>query len=447
MRIRSSRAGKGCFRWLIAGVILIIMFGAAGLTLSARPDIAASAADSLRKVFGDEVVANLEMVLFQAQDFVQRMKYSSGIAAPAAPWQNQAQAPAAEIATPSLMPSSPTSDLGGPGSGGKDPAATPPTPQEGTNTAAAIAQNTPDGLSPTATSVPAQTEVPTPSAWQMAALKPMGSLSGEGIWEPYIRDAAGRIVAYRTFLQPDPKRPYAMAAVIAFDLKHTRLHFVIGFEEPYAVGVAKRPGKMPEADKAPGLLLAMFNGGFKANHGQFGAMEDGFISMPPRDGLATLVMYTDGRVQMGVWGSSIQPSPDMEAWRQNGPLVIADGKINSRIYNNVIRDWGFTVTGGSPTWRSGIGTSADNETLYYFAGSGLTIENLAKVMASAGIAQGMQLDINNYWVHFIAVRDDPNGQRLLEPLFPDMMKENIGRYLDAYSRDFFYITAADSTGK
>jgi hypothetical protein len=232
--------------------------------------------------------------------------------------------------------------------------------------------------------------------------------------------------------------------VIAFDLEHTRLHYILGFEEPYSPGGSPggppRTGAMPEADKAPGVLLATFNGGFKATHGHFGAMSDGVTALPPIDGLGTLVIYQDGRVRLGVWGAGIQPSPGMQSWRQNGPLVIQDGQINPRIYNNSPKDWGYTVNDVSPTWRSAIGLSADGKTLFYLAGSSLSMDTLARGMLAAGVSQGMQLDINAYWVHFVAVRDEED-QRSLEPLFPKMMKENIDRYLYQYSRDYFYVTA------
>ena len=63
---------------------------------------------------------------------------------------------------------------------------------------------------------------------------------------------------------------------------------------------------------------------------------------------------------------------------------------------------------------------------------------LARAMAAAGVQQGMELDINPYWVHFTTIR--PQGNTLVaEPLFPEM-KESEDRYLRASARDFFYVT-------
>ena len=78
-------------------------------------------------------------------------------------------------------------------------------------------------------------------------------------------------------------------------------------------------------------------------------------------------------------GSAI--TPDMVAFRQNGPLVIQEGEVNPRIYNNSPQDWGYTVNDVSPTVRTGVGLSEDEKTLFYFCGPSLSMEMLAKVHA------------------------------------------------------------------
>lgn len=276
--------------------------------------------------------------------------------------------------------------------------------------------------------------------WEPAPASPLGTLEGEGVWSKYIQDSAGHPVAYRTFIQPDPSRPYTVVAVIAFNLNQTRLHYVLGSVEPYSPNSPKRSGTIDPKDLMPGVLLATFNGGFKATHGHFGAMAGGITALPGREGLGTLVINRDGKVSMGEWGVDIYPTGDVEAWRQNGPLVIHNGQINPKIYDNSPKDWGYTVDAVSPTWRSGIGINADGSTLYYFVGPKMTMEALAKTMLAVGAVQGMQLDINNYWVHFTAIHWEDNTP-IAVPLFPASMGENVDRYLHPYTRDFFYITS------
>jgi len=401
-RIRRVLAWSG---WIILGCALILAGTLAAV--SVWPSLGAQGADLLRGVIGDEAVARLEMEVYQVQDTLQKWKYDLGWETPSAPWGNMPFPEHVSTLTSTPLPS----------------------------LSAAITST----LVFTQEVTPAATATPVPVTWPPAPLTPLGSLSGEGTWSEYIQDAAGQTVAYRTYLQPDPDRPYTVVAVVAFDLRHTRLHFVLGSVEPYSPDGPKRTGEMPAVDKVPGLLLAMFNGGFKARHGEFGAMADGLVALPAHDGLGTLVIYQGGGVRIGEWGTEITPTADMLAWRQNGPLVIHHGIINTRIYSNLPQDWGYTVNDVSPTWRSGVGVSADQKTLYYFCGPSLSMEALAKAMQAAGADAAIQLDINDYWVHFVAVRTD--GKKLiLDPLFPYMMFENIDRYLWPYPRDFFYVT-------
>jgi hypothetical protein len=153
-------------------------------------------------------------------------------------------------------------------------------------------------------------------------------------------------------------------------------------------------------------------------------------------------MYQDGSLKLGEWGNEIDQTADMAAWRQNGPLVVQDSQINPRIYNNDPRDWGYTVDDVSPTLRSALGISEDQGTLYFVVGPKLTMEALASSMLEAGVWDGIQLDINNYWVHFVVYPPELDELQP-EPLLPELMIENLDRYLYAFGRDYFYVTPRD----
>jgi len=381
------------------------------------PAIGAQGADFLRSLIGDKAVAGLEMDFNQLQDSIQKLKYQLAQDTPSAPWNTL------PTSAPVLVPTTALTETTTSIPEIQTPAASQPT------------------AAPTVLNTPVPADLPAPSAWPPASLTPLGSYPEEGVWSAYIQDAQGDTVGYRTFLQPDPTRPYTLVAVVAIDLTHTHLHFVLGTTEPAGPNTAPRSGAIPEADRAVNVLLAAFNGGFKARHGQFGAMADGITALPPRDGLGTLAIYKNGRVDLGEWGTAITLTPDMVAYRQNGPLVIQQGRINPRIYNNSPQDWGYTVNDVSPTVRSGIGLSADEKTFFYFCGPSLSMEMLAKTMQAAGAWNSIQLDINNYWTLF--VKFQPSGSRLTpEPLLPKLMVSNVERYLWNYSRDYFYITSS-----
>lgn len=142
---------------------------------------------------------------------------------------------------------------------------------------------------------------------------------------------------------------------------------MLGALGPTVTGEPPHVGNVDPADRAANVLLAEFNSGFQARHGQFGAMADGSQALPPRDGLGTVAIYKNGDVRLGEWGTDLIAPADMTAFRQNGPLVIHKNQINIRIYNNSPQDWGYTVIDVSPAVRSGIGLSEDDHTLYFFA--------------------------------------------------------------------------------
>ena len=397
---------------ILAGAIsgILVIFVAMILAVKLNPQAGANGADELRKILGDRPVAALEMAIFQVEDLVQQAGFALGIKQPVTPWAVHQPAPQSNLVPSGRVSTVPEQQIAqGPG-GGKQA-------QPGRKALLQIV----------------------PPAWVPPQVNPMGTIAGEGIWQPYLQDAKGETLAYRTFLQPDPKRPYSLVGLVAFDLSRTHLHFQLGFEEPYADGVAwKASGSIPAGDLVPGKLVAAFNGGFKVRHGHFGAMLNGKTAVPPRDGMATLVFYKDGRISLGPWDPAFLHDGRIQAYRQNGPLVIDRGNLNPQTDDP--NNWGYTLSGGTVTWRSGLGISQDGRTLYYLAGPNLTIHTLAAAMQAAGIYNAMQLDINNYWVHFnsFAVQ---GGKLTPEALFPEQANENPDRFLHPYARDFFYVTA------
>jgi hypothetical protein len=416
---RNHLPGKRRFwRWgipvLIAAVLII---GGGFVWINLRPGAAAQGADVLRGIFGDEAVGKLEGIVYGAQDAALRLRYQVSGSQPNAPWQAGGGQPATN---PTNAPSSGSSS-------------TPvPSPTHAQAISAAAGQ-------PAAAVTP--TITPTPQ-WGLPQLAKTGKLQGEGEWTPYITTADGQVAAMRTFLQPDPDRPFAIVAVVAFNLDATRLHYVLGSEEPLSDVKIQRPGTISPADIQPGLLLAVFNGGFKTRHGHFGVMDAGTVLIPPKPEMGTLVLYPDGKAAIGQWGEEIDPQASMSVWRQNGPLVVHHGQINPHVSDSQPAVWGYTVAETVPIWRSGIGISADGRTLYYFAGPGLNLPSLAQAMQTAGADNAIQLDINNYWVHFDAI-SFKGAKPIPQALFDEMAKDNPNRYLQPYTRDYFYITSAN----
>ena len=142
---------------------------------------------------------------------------------------------------------------------------------------------------------------------------------------------------------------------------------------------------------------------------------------------------------IGAWGTDIQPSANLISWRQNGPLIIQNGAVNPHTADNAPQDWGYTVAGSITTSRSALGISKDGRTLFYAAGTDLTLPALAKALQAAGAYQAIQLDINNYYVHFEAIQT-VKGTPQAVPLLNSMLGGGDARYLGHEPRDFFYLT-------
>jgi hypothetical protein len=423
----SRRATRGPSRWkrfrqkralfwtsvVVAAVVvlLIVMLAAA----SVWPDLGAKGTAAMRVVLGDRITAKIEGAMLSTSDWIHGIEYSLGIGHnrdPLGSTGSTASTSAADSPQPTI-----------PGAGAPSVGSTTST------TGAAVSRPPGTATSPTFAAEP---------PFRPAPLPPMGSLDREGQWQPFITDQYQRVVAYRTALQPDKSRGYAHAVIVAIDLRHTRLHFVLGYEEPVSPNQFARPGIIPTQDYQAGVLLAAFNGGFQAKHGQFGAMADGQVALPAREGLGTLVIYKDGSVAVGAWGTDIQSTPNAQSWRQNGPLMVTQGTVNPHTSDFAPKDWGYVFGGGVATFRSGVGISRDRQTLYVVVGPSLTTSSLAAAMAHAGIWNGIQLDINRPWTRFDKAIFT-NGKLGIQSAV-DGVAMGDTRLFNRYKRDFFYIT-------
>ena len=441
------------FRIALLCVLSLITVAVALFSVtSVWPAIGASSVDTLRGILGDRAVAQVETVVFQTEDDMRGWEYNLGIIKPSSPWKvarppriRQQPVQISHAITATSTPAHPRV---------RTPRTLSPMhvsallPVVAVRTSKSVETPSLPMVVPTFILMPRPLPTPAaPPAWSLRPIKTMDNhQSGEGQWAVYLREPIGRVIAYRAFLHPDPRRPYATAGIIAFDLKAIRLHFVLGTKEPFSRVKIQRPGRIPPQDFRCGRLIAVFNGGFKARHGHFGVMVHGVTVLPPRQGLGTVAIYKNGHVRIGMWGTEIKSTPDISVWRQNGPLVIHNGKINPHTADYAPKDWGITVKGAIAVSRSALGISKDGRTLYYVAGDYLTLPVLARTLSAVGAYQAMQLDINKYWVHFDAIGCN-NGLLRTAPLFRAMKYQNDGRYLKRFWRDFFYVTPANKNGR
>ena len=259
----------------------------------------------------------------------------------------------------------------------------------------------------------------------LPAIRPLiqPALAGEGVWTtdglPGLRHSTFPLAA-KTFLRPDPARPYALVTLLQIDLRFARLHIVPGIQEPGGPIGMPGSGLIPTQDAAGQRLLAVFNGGFKYADGHYGLMSNGTVYVPPVQGAATIAVLRDGTVIMGPWGRDPQlttANHALIAWRQNADLLINHGRISAQTQDGSA--WGLSILNSTYTWRSGIGLTR-NGTLLYAGGSWLSAATLARALQAAGAVTAMQLDINPFWVRAFTYTRDAAGQLAATRLNPGM---------------------------
>ncbi|MGZ4440229.1 MAG: phosphodiester glycosidase family protein [Gaiellaceae bacterium] len=257
-------------------------------------------------------------------------------------------------------------------------------------------------------------------------------LPGEGVWQPGTWRFMGEPPVLVTDFRPDPSYPSIVAYVAWIDRTRTRLALYPGRYEPPSGG-PRGPMQVP-ADQR-GRLLATFNSGFTYKDGHGGFAVDGVTYEPLRQGLATLVEYRSGRVDVTSWRGGSSPGPDVVLVRQNAPLLVAGGVPTSDPYGSA---WGYTLGNKVRVWRSAVGIDKRGN-LLYAAADYQTVASMAALMAHAGAVRAMELDINSEWPTFDTyVSRGGNDPIRLVPNY----QQSPTRYLRPDDRDFFAVYAA-----
>jgi hypothetical protein len=309
--------------------------------------------------------------------------------------------------------------------------------------------------------------------WPPAPMKPPISpaLPGEGRWIALDQDRfisptpAGTVPAFVTsFVRPTPARPDVRVYMTLWDPRQVGLHMEAGTVEPTSATGEHGPGLIPRAPEVIRHVVAAFNGGFQAMHGEYGMAASGIEYLPPKPYAATVVELRDGSNAFGAWPAAAEVPPDVVAFRQNLTALVEDGRFNP---------WGRTWWGGTPPgWpdqvhsaRSALCLTAEGY-IGYFYGSSLAADDLAQGLLVARCSFGIHLDMNPGHAGFEFYDVAPAGH--LEPLgrplqgdweaegkVPDMpgyvfrsrrMIRGMGhmlfpRYIQREARDFFYLTS------
>jgi len=308
--------------------------------------------------------------------------------------------------------------------------------------------------------------------WPPKPLEPLfkPALTGEGQWialekDAFITPIPGVPAPFlTTFVRGDPAARETRVYITLWDPRLVSLHMEAGTVEPVSATGEAGPGQIPRTPEVIRHVVAGFNGGFQATHGEFGMQADGVLYLPPKPYGATVLELRDGTTAFGAWPKATEVPDEVLSFRQNmTPLVQAD-KYNP---------WGRAWWGGVPpgwhdavhTTRSGVCLTKENFVAYFW-GNDIGPEPLGRAMLVARCAFGIHLDMNPGLAgfEFYNVQTAANFQPLGRPLQPDWeyeggfkdlpefkfrsrrMVKSMGhmlfpRYIHRDARDFFYLTA------
>ena len=256
------------------------------------------------------------------------------------------------------------------------------------------------------------------------------ALPREGVWTRTGPRVGGRPPVLVTTFRTELEYPRIVAYVAWFDHARTALAFYPGRYEPPRAPI-RGPMSVPQDQRW--RLLATFNGGFTYIDGHNGSAVNGLTYEPLRDGLATLIGYRDGRVDIETWHGGPSAGRNIAFARQSLPLIIDRGRLSPAL--NDSSQWGYTLGNAVRVWRTGVGIDRRGN-LIYAAANDQTVITLARILQRAGAVRAMQFDINPEWptlityFHYhglVPVKVVPNTQQPLT------------RYLVPDDRDFFAV--------
>jgi hypothetical protein len=389
--------GKRIHRGFLVAFLVLTVVGAGLGVIEFEPGIAGNLADNvLRPVVGDRATIALESAMLGLGDHIKQLTYRAG------------KQPNANIYT--TYSSEPTPAL-------------------------RLAAKNILGVS-TGPKKPVGMELSALNYYQ----KSFPRLTGEGVWNLVnLPQFQAKPLMARTFVRPDPERSYAITALIKTDMKAMSLHAVAGTYYPGAQLGHPGPGVIPEAETAGEKLVAAFNGGFQYVDGHYGMKVGDTTYVPLLPEMGTLTMYKDGTLSIGRYDpKAMDPKAgQIEAMRQNGPMILDQGKVTGDAVEGGAGVWGRTTTATMYTWRSGVGIDKRGD-LIYAVGPSLTAGTLAEAMRAGGAQEAMQLDINAFWVRYATFLPRSGGGYTSESILSTL--ENGGpQYLHGYNKDFFYL--------
>jgi hypothetical protein len=282
---------------------------------------------------------------------------------------------------------------------------------------------------------------------------------GEGEWSvpklPWAKRATAAAPSdappafLRTFVRPDPERPYSRVLLVAMDTRQLDLDMEAGVEDPKPLAGPHGAGHLPRDPAVATRVVAAFNGAFKTEHGNYGMMVHKRVLLPPQPSAASVVVLEDGRVGLGTWPPTTTigglrgiRDDAISSFRQNlDPLVDGD-EVNPTKRSL----WGFTLPGnGAQTERTGLCVTRGGHLVYAW-GDDANATAIAQALHMAGCVYGMHLDMNPHHTGFTFTSiEDVRTRKYKADLLSPLMEISPDRYIEYAAKDFFYVMQRDPT--
>jgi len=297
------------------------------------------------------------------------------------------------------------------------------------------------GLPPKGSFGPNTSTTTTPRTGHLSPPRPIAvvnPLPGEGLWHAVGRtDIHHQPAVYEAFVRPDTTHTSYVVGLAWMDTTILNAQLYSG---SYIPGHGPFTHTAPISPVNSTSLVAAFNAGFRMPDAEGGYYTDGHVvpGLPLRNGVASIVIYKNGHITVGMWGRDATLTKQVASVRQNLALIVDAGHPVAGLSSTDNTRWGATLGGSAYVWRSGLGVTSAGA-LVYAGGPSLSIVDLANVLARAGCVRAMELDINPDWVQYSIFQGAPhqpvsgsNGKSLL----PSMLGSPSRYFASWWARDF-----------
>ena len=275
---------------------------------------------------------------------------------------------------------------------------------------------------PTSVCVPTQSAAPSCAVW-----------TARDVW------SGTPASVYTTSFAPLSAEPAVRAYASWIRTSSTDLALYLGYEGPGATTLPRGPEMVPPSSTS--RLLATFNSGFYEQDQAAGFYVNHTLYFPMVKGLATVVRYTNGSVDVVAWSGGARPGSNVVMARQNLPLLVNNAQPTPTASNNAA--WGLTLHGVPAVWRTALGIDAHGN-LVYVAVSNVTAAQLAQTMVELHLVRGMELDINPEWPIFVTYAAAGAKGPSLDVPNPNQIPN---RFLYSSTKDFFAVYIANRPGE